>query len=396
MPPPLLVSIVGTRPEAIKMAPVARALARLPGIDHRVLLTGQHPGLAGHFDLPERSLGEIGLRPRDRSVDSLRSALRALIGERLRRQSVSLVLVHGDTTSAAAGALAARDRNVPIAHVEAGLRSFDLDQPWPEEGHRIAIDALAELLFAPTDQAAGNLDREPRVTGRVFVTGNTGIDALLQARAPARPKPADGRRTILVTCHRRENWGEPARAVCAAIRRMAERLPIRVAALLPLNPETRLGLHSALAGTLHVELLEPQSHEAMVGLLEGSWLVLTDSGGLQEEAPALGKPVFVLRDVTERPEALATGNLELVGTDPDRIFAAVSGLLADPAKYARMARPAFPFGDGKASERIAAAIGEWLAERGLARRPREGLTPLRARGGREGVRGRSVSRPGAR
>lgn len=364
MPLPVLVSIVGTRPEAIKMAPVARALARLTGVRHQIFLTGQHDGLDRYFDLPEGSLCQLRFNPRDRGVESLRAALRALLRGRFERRRVDLVLVHGDTTSAAAGALAARDCSVPIAHVEAGLRSFDLDQPWPEEGHRVAIDALAALLFAPSEGAAENLSREPRVGGRIFVTGNSGIDALLQVARPTRPAAANERRTILATCHRRENRGEPTRAVCRAIRRMTAELPVRVAAPLPLNPINRGPFETALAGADHVELLEPQGYEAMVGLLDSSWLVLTDSGGLQEEAPALGKPVLVLRNVTERPEALATGNLELVGTDPDRIFAAVAGLLADPERYARMARPAFPFGDGHASERIAEAIGAWLVERG--------------------------------
>lgn len=361
---PLLVSVVGTRPEAIKMAPVARALERLPGVEHRIFLTGQHPGLADHFDLPDGRLRQLGFKPRDRDVERLRSALRALLGGRFRRQPIDLVLVHGDTTSAAAGALAARDCAIPIAHVEAGLRSFDLDRPWPEEGHRVSIDALAELLFAPTEHSAGNLRREPRVKGRIVVTGNSGIDALLRARARLPSCAAsDERRLILVTCHRRENRGGPARAVCEAIRRMAAELPVRVAAALHLNPRARGAIEDALGGVDHVQLLEPQGHEAMVGLMESSWLILTDSGGLQEEAPALGRPVLVLREETERPEALATGNLELVGTDPERIVAAVAGLLADPRRYALMARRAFPFGDGRASERIAAAIEAWLAER---------------------------------
>jgi UDP-N-acetylglucosamine 2-epimerase len=361
-----IVSIVGTRPEAIKMAPVARALERVPGVEHQVLLTGQHSGLACHFD-PRQDLRQLRFEPRDRAVESLRTALRALLCGRFRRQPADLVLVHGDTTSAAAGALAARDCSIPIAHVEAGLRSFDLDQPWPEESHRVAIDALAELLFAPSEDAADNLRREARVRGRIVVTGNSGIDALLQTRARLSvkaPSVADGeRRLVLVTCHRRENQGEPARAVCAAIRRMAAELPVRVAAPLHLNPLVRGPFEAALGGVDHVETLEPQDYEAMVGLMDSSWLILTDSGGLQEEAPALGKPVLVLRGVTERPEAMATGNLELVGTDPDRIFAAVAGLLADREKYARMARPAFPFGDGHASERIAEAIEGWLMER---------------------------------
>lgn len=364
---PLLVSVVGTRPEAIKMAPVVRALGRLPGIEQQVFLTGQHRGLDGYFDLPEGSLRQLGFNPRDRDVERLRAALRALLCGRFRRRSIDLVLVHGDTTSAAAAALAARDCAIPLAHVEAGLRSFDLDQPWPEEGHRVAIDALSALLFAPTEDAAANLRVEARVAGKIFVTGNSGIDALLWTRArlaPATPSAADDdRRLILVTCHRRENRGEPARAVCEAIVRMADELPVRLAAPLPLNPLVRGPFEAALAGAAHVELLEPQDYKAMVRLMDSSWLILTDSGGLQEEAPALGKPVLVLRNVTERPEALATGNLELVGTDPERIFAAVASLIANPEKYARMARPAFPFGDGRASERIAGAIGAWLAER---------------------------------
>ncbi|HEX8467792.1 MAG TPA: UDP-N-acetylglucosamine 2-epimerase (non-hydrolyzing) [Allosphingosinicella sp.] len=365
---PFLVSIVGTRPEAIKMAPVARALAQLGGIEHEVYLTGQHRGLEGHFDVPPSSLRQLGFNPRDRDVARVRAALRALLCGHFSRRPVDLVLVHGDTTSAAAGALAARDCGIAIGHVEAGLRSFDLDRPWPEESHRMAIDALAELLFAPTEQSARNLRKEPRVKGRILVTGNTGIDALLEVQAGiARPPDAgagERRRPILVTCHRRENQGEPARAVCGALRRMAAELPVRIAAPLHLNPLARGPFEAALAGADHVETLEPQSYEAMVRLMDWSWLILTDSGGLQEEAPALGRPLLVLRDVTERPEALATGNLELVGTDPDRIFDAVAGLLADPEKYARMARPAFPFGDGRASVRIAEAIGEWLEERG--------------------------------
>jgi UDP-N-acetylglucosamine 2-epimerase len=375
MTAPLIVSVVGTRPEAIKMAPVVRALGKQPEIEQQVFLTGQHGGLESHFDLPDGNLHQLRFNPRDRDVERLRSALRALLCGRFRRRPIDLVLVHGDTTSAAAGALAARDCGIPLAHVEAGLRSFDLDEPWPEESHRVAIDGMADLLFAPTEASAENLKQEPRVTGRILVTGNSGIDALLHARARVPTRAAesgDGRRRVLVTCHRRENQGAPANAVCDTIRRMVAELPVRVAAALHLNPLVRAPIEAKLAGADHVELLEPQGYEPMVGLMDSSWLILTDSGGLQEEAPALGKPVLVLRNVTERPEALASGNLELVGTDPDRIFAAVAGLLGNPEKYARMARPSFPFGDGKASERIAAAIEQWLAQRD------RGPTPLPA------------------
>lgn len=361
-----VISIVGTRPEAIKMAPVARVLAARRDLDHRLVLTGQHAGLRRHFDLPEASVRELGFDPRDRTQRGLRRALHALLRGDFERERIDLVLVQGDTASAVAAAYAARDCDIAIGHVEAGLRSFDLRQPHPEEGHRIAIDALADLLFPPTEAAAENLRREGRARGRAWVTGNSGIDALLQARARLAPRNAqakDKRRLLLVTCHRRENQGEPVRGVCEALKRVVRELPIRVATPLPLNRHTRRAVEEALAGTEHIELLEPLDYDEMVGLMEESWLILTDSGGLQEEAPALGKPLLVLRNVTERPEALATGNIELVGTDTGRIVAAVARMLDDKAKYARMSRPAFPFGDGRASERIAAAIETWLAER---------------------------------
>ncbi len=360
-----VVSIVGTRPEAIKMAPLAKALAACGSLDHRLLLTGQHRDLRRCFDLPPAHVRELGFDPRGRTASGLRRALEALLCGDLDCQPVDLVLVQGDTASAVAGARAAGRCGVPIGHVEAGLRSFDLRRPHPEEAHRIAIDSLADLLFAPTEQAAENLRREARARGDIRVTGNTGIDALLQSREKLLPRrrSRSKRRLVLATCHRRENQGERARAVCEALKRMAARLPVRI--VLPLHPNrhVRRGIEEALAGTPHVELTEPLDYDAMVRLMDESWLILSDSGGLQEEAPALGRPLLVLRDVTERPEALATGNAELVGTDPERILAAVAGLLEDRQRYARMARPAFPFGDGRASERIVEAIEQWLGER---------------------------------
>lgn len=360
-----IVSIVGTRPEAIKMAPVARALARRATVDHRLVLTGQHRGLARHFDLPSDRVGELDFDPRGLAQRGLRRALQALLGADFRRAPVDLVLVQGDTTSAVSGAWAARDCGIPLGHVEAGLRSFDLRQPRPEEGHRIVIDRLADLLFAPTEAAALNLRRQSGLKGRIWVTGNTGIDALLAVRARLGPRrPARrGRRLILVTCHRRENQGERVRAVCDALKRMVTALPVRIVVPLHPNRHVRRATEAALAGIARITLTEPLDYEAMVRLMDESWLILSDSGGLQEEAPALGRPLLVLREVTERPEALATGNIELVGTDPGRIVAAVAGLLADEAKYERMSRPAFPFGDGRAAERIADAIEAWLAER---------------------------------
>jgi UDP-N-acetylglucosamine 2-epimerase (non-hydrolysing) len=347
------------------MAPVAAALEARAAIDHRLVLTGQHSGLARYFEPPGPGIRELDFDPRGRTRRGLRAALRTLLCGALRGEAIDLVLVQGDTSSAVAGAWAARECGLALGHVEAGLRSFDLRQPSPEEGHRIVIDRLAQLLFAPSEGAAENLRLDARASGRIWVTGNTGIDALLQVRARLPPRrPAEGgRRPILVTCHRRENQGERVRALGDALRRLVLELPVRI--VLPLHPNrhVRGALEQALAGTAHIELAEPFDHPEMVRRMDESWLILSDSGGLQEEAPALGRPLLVLREVTERPEALATGNVELVGTDPERIVAAVAGLLEDGDRYARMARPAFPFGDGRASERIVAAIEEWLEER---------------------------------
>lgn len=347
------------------MAPVARALETRAGIEHALVLTGQHSSLDRYFDGPGTRLRGLDFDPRGRTSRGLRRALQALLCDAFRRERIDLVLVQGDTSSAVAGACAAHGCGIPLGHVEAGLRSFDLRQPHPEEGHRIVIDRLSHLLFAPSEAAAENLRRDSRARGRIWVTGNTGIDALLTLRArlgPPRPA-ADGRRPILVTCHRRENQGERVGSLGEALKRLVLELPVRI--VLPLHPNrhVRRALEQALGGIAHVELTEPLDHEAMVRRMDESWLILSDSGGLQEEAPALGRPLLVLREVTERPEALATGNVELVGTDPERIVAAVAGLLADKRKYERMSRPAFPFGDGRASERIVEAIESWLEER---------------------------------
>jgi UDP-N-acetylglucosamine 2-epimerase (non-hydrolysing) len=362
---PLVLSIVGTRPEAIKMAPVVRALGARRRIAQQVVLTGQHRGLAGHFGDLQVPLRELPYDPSGRTPARLRETLHHILCGHFRKERIDLVLVQGDTASAFAGALAARDCGIAVGHVEAGLRSFDLTQPWPEEGNRVAIDALADLLFAPTEAAAANLRNEWRVKGRIWMTGNSGIDALLQARArlPRREAPPPERKPVLLTCHRKENQGEPAAAVCEAVKRMVRELPVAATVLLHPNRHARRAVEEALAGVEHVTLREPVEHDEMVRLMQESWLILTDSGGLQEEAPALGRPVLVLRNVTERAEALASGNIALVGTDTARIVAAVGDLLRDSALYGRMSRPSFPFGDGRASERIAAAVEAWLVER---------------------------------
>lgn len=362
-----IVSIVGTRPEAIKMAPVVRALAERPSIDQRILLTGQHAGLAGAFDaLPASAIDRLDLDLREHSAAELRDTLRDAIGARLASDRPDLVIVQGDTGSALAGALAARDYGVPLAHVEAGLRSFDPTQPWPEEENRIAIDALADLLFAPTEAAAANLAAEPAVTGAVHVTGNSGIDALFHARAAAAPPspPASARRTILVTCHRRENQGAPLVRICGALKRLVAAFPVQIVFPLHPNRHIRAAVERELSGVPNIDLIPPIGHSEMVRRILGCWLILTDSGGLQEEGPALGRPVLVMRDLTERVEAPA--NVELVGTRQVGIVAAVNRLLMNDVHYARMAQPALPFGDGQAAPRIAELVEGWLS--GLARR----------------------------
>jgi UDP-N-acetylglucosamine 2-epimerase (non-hydrolysing) len=246
-----------------------------------------------------------------------------------------MVLVQGDTTTAWAAALAAHAAGVAVGHVEAGLRSHDPLLPWPEERNRVAIDAISTLLFAPTGQSRANLLAEPAVTGRIHVTGNSGIDALMWMHARTDVLPTPGERLILVTCHRRENIGAPIARVAAALAVLAERTDVRIVLPMHDNPSVRAGIVAALGGVAGVELIEPLPYPEMVALLARAHIVLSDSGGLQEEAPALGVPLLVLRDNTERPEALASGNIALVGTDPAAIVAAATRLLDDPEASSR-------------------------------------------------------------
>lgn len=354
------------------MAPVVRALGEHAAVNQLVLLTGQHPDLEQSFDfLPPAAVESLAVNTAEQTAGEIREEIHHALCRHPAVRDADLVLVQGDTSSALAGALAARDCGVPLAHIEAGLRSFDLQQPWPEEGNRVDIDAIADLLFAPSEDAARNLDAEPAVTGAIHVTGNSGIDAVLHAHAlvPA-PAATIGRKILLVTCHRRENRGRPLRQIAAALKRLARELPLEI--VLPLHPNrhVRATIEHLLGSEPHIRLIEPLDHQQMVAMIDRSWLILTDSGGLQEEGPALGKPVLVLRNVTERSEAIASQNVELVGTDPDRIFAAVSKLLADEAEYARMAAPAFPFGDGRAAPRIARIVDEYLSVKSATERTR--------------------------
>jgi UDP-N-acetylglucosamine 2-epimerase (non-hydrolysing) len=278
-----------------------------------------------------------------------------------------LLIVQGDTSSAMGGALAGFAAGVAVAHVEAGLRSHDPAMPWPEESYRVAIDAGADLLFAPTKLAAANL-RAEGVAGSIFVTGNSGIDALLKVAAELPPPRLHdgGLPRLLVTCHRRENWGAGLAGVADALARLAAEGAARIEVLLHPNRHVAEAIERRLGGRPGIALLAPCSHRVIVERMRECDLMLSDSGGVQEEAPALGVPLLVLRDKTERPEALATGNMRLVGTDSDRILREVRHLLASPVARAAMTRPAFPYGDGRAGPRIAAAIEGFLLGRANA------------------------------
>lgn len=287
-----------------------------------------------------------------------RSIRRAIDGAKL-------IVVQGDTSSALGGALGAAMAGVPVAHVEAGLRSHDRANPWPEEDFRIAVDAEADLLFAPTPLSAANLRREG-ARGQIVITGNTAIDALLE-RIPLLAAPDErngGLRRLLVTCHRRESWGEGLHGIAGCLREIAGRGDVSITFVLHPNPAVAGEMRVLLGGCANILLREPCAHVEMLRLLRGSDLVLSDSGGVQEEAPALGVPLLVLRDRTERPEGILSGNALLVGRDPATIRATVDRLLGEDAALDAMRKPALPYGDGRASRRIAAAIEQWLANGG--------------------------------
>jgi UDP-N-acetylglucosamine 2-epimerase (non-hydrolysing) len=286
----------------------------------------------------------------------------------------ALIVVQGDTSSAFGGALAADALGIALAHVEAGLRTHDPLLPWPEEIFRVAIDARSDLLFAPTEISASNL-RAEGVRGAVHVTGNSGIDAVLAVADRIPMRVGTGRPRLLVTCHRRESWGAGLDAIATALIALAGEVDIDM--VLHSNPKVAETMRARLAGIAGVRLHAPCSHHNLLIRLRAATITLSDSGGIQEEAAALGAPLLVLRDTTERPEAIATGNMILVGTDTVRIVAEVRRLLADPAALAAMARPAFPYGDGHSGPRIAAIIEAWLAENKRARS--QGSAPVSKR-----------------
>jgi UDP-N-acetylglucosamine 2-epimerase (non-hydrolysing) len=358
--------VIGTRPEAVKLAPVVHALRGEAWAACRVLATAQHR------ELLDRTLAFFGIVP-DRDLDLMRSGqgladltacALAGIDRVLAEERPDAVVVQGDTATVLAAALAAFHRQIPLAHVEAGLRTGNLAAPFPEEGNRAMVARLARWHFAPTARAAANLQREGIDGRQVHVVGNTAIDALRWAEAridAAKWRPQAGARLLLATVHRRENLGAPLAEVCKALLELSGRDDIEI--LLPVhpNPSVRTTIESLLAGRRRIRLCEPLDYPDMVAAMRASAVILTDSGGVQEEAPALGRPVLVLRAHTERPEAVEAGAARVVGTRADGIVAAATSLLDDRDAYAAMAVVRHPFGSGGSARAIVGVLRQELA-----------------------------------
>lgn len=365
--------VFGTRPEAIKMCPLVNELKSRPGdFETVVCVTGQHREMLDQvlrvFDVvPDHDLHIM--KPGQTLFDITCDVLAKMKGV-LEREKPDVVLVHGDTTTSFAAALACFYLQIPVGHVEAGLRTHDIYSPWPEEFNRQAVDIVSEYYFAPTEPSKENLISEGKPESKIYVTGNTGIDALKTTVRDDYAHPeldwAKDSRLILVTAHRRENLGEPMRCMFRAIRRVMEEHP-DTKAIYPIhmNPKVREAAHAELDGFDRLHIIDPLEALDFHNFLAMSYLVLTDSGGIQEEAPSLGKPVLVMRDTTERPEGVAAGTLKLVGTDEDVIYREFSRLLSDDEEYAKMSHASNPYGDGHASERIACVLAGGEREAGL-------------------------------
>jgi UDP-N-acetylglucosamine 2-epimerase (non-hydrolysing) len=359
-----ILSVIGTRPEAIKMAPVIHELARRAGrVEFLIVCTAQHRQMLDQTLQVFGIVPDIDLnimRP-NQSLSRITSAVLSGMERVLHHVKPDVLLVQGDTTTAFAASLAAFYAKVAIAHVEAGLRSFDLWNPYPEEANRRFIDAMADYCFAPTRRARVNLRKEGVSGDRIFVTGNTVVDAVqcalqqpfdLRDRKLRRLVEAPGR-LLLVTAHRRENWDEPLANICDAFRRLAEGFSdLQIVYPVHLNPKVRQTVLRELKGLERIHLIEPVDYLTLLLLMKRAYLILTDSGGIQEEAPTFGKPVLVMREVTERPEAADAGLAVVVGTDSDRIFSVTARLLTNKSAYRRMTADGNPYGDGKAAQRI--------------------------------------------
>jgi UDP-N-acetylglucosamine 2-epimerase len=373
-----LLFVFGTRPEAIKLAPVFLELSGQPSFDCKICVTGQHREMLTQvlelFEL--RPDWDLDLMRPNQDLAYLTGAILSGVGEVLDVLRPDRVIVQGDTTTTFAGALAAFYHRIPVAHVEAGLRTDNIYSPWPEEVNRRLVTHIADLHFAPTARARENLRREGVGGDRIFVTGNTGIDALLRIAALLDNRPDlrsrcaavlpahfAGRRLILMTGHRRESFDGGIARVCRAMARIADRRDVAVVFPVHRNPSVRQAIEP-LRRHPNVLLTEPVNYPELVFLLKRCHFVVTDSGGIQEEAPSFGKPVLVTRETTERPEAMELGLAALMGTDEDLLFSEMTALLDDPDAYSRMSRVANPYGDGQASARIALQL---MAEAGVTR-----------------------------
>lgn len=353
--------VFGTRPEAIKMCPLVNVLkARANAFDVVVVVTGQHREMLDQvlsvFDVvPDY---DLAIMKQNQTLFDVTSSVLVKIKDVLEKETPDVVLVHGDTTTSFAAALASFYLQIPIGHVEAGLRTHNIFSPWPEEFNRQAVDIVSKYYFAPTLQSKQNLLDEGKPEDAIWVTGNTGIDALNTTVQKGYDHPelewAKGSRLILITAHRRENLGEPMHRMFRAIRRVMERHP-DTKAIYPIhmNPKVREAAHAELDGFDRLHIIDPLQVLDFHNFLAASYLVLTDSGGIQEEAPGLGKPVLVMRDTTERPEGVEAGTLKLVGTDEGIIYREFDRLLSDENEYLAMSQASNPYGDGRASERIA-------------------------------------------
>jgi UDP-N-acetylglucosamine 2-epimerase (non-hydrolysing) len=362
-----VLSVFGTRPEAIKMAPVVNALAQDPAIDAKVCVTAQHRQML------DQVLDIFGIRP-DFDLNLMKPGQdlsdvtsNVLLGMRevFKQWLPDIILVHGDTTTTFAASLSAYYAKVKVGHVEAGLRTHNKYSPWPEEMNRMLAGAVADIHFAPTQKAQANLLREGRPVDAIHITGNTVIDALLDAVSRIRSDKAlntrfenqfdfidPNKRIVLVTGHRRENFGSGFENICLALGEIAARTDVQVVYPVHLNPNVQEPVRRILSGINNVHLIEPLDYLPFVYLMDRSALLITDSGGVQEEAPSLGKPVLVMRDTTERPEAVEAGTVKLVGTDTKTIVREANHLLNEPVAYEAMARAHNPYGDGQAALRI--------------------------------------------
>ena len=369
-----IMTVFGTRPEAIKMAPVVHALREAPEIEVSVAVTAQHRDMLDQvlhlfeivpeYDLDIMAAGQTLFDVTNRSLAGLNEVLTEVRPD--------MVLVHGDTTTTFAGALASFYHQIQVGHVEAGLRTGDKFSPYPEEMNRKLTSSLTDIHFAPTATARENLLKEGVASEQIYVTGNTVIDALLKTVSPSYTFKDEvleaalscGKRVILVTTHRRENLGEPMRQVYRALREILDHHEDTIA-VFPVhkNPKVRECVDQELGSHERVVLIEPLDYEPFANLMNRATLILTDSGGIQEEAPSLGKPVLVLRDTTERPEAVAAGTVKLVGTDKERVYEEAHRLLSDFEAYHQMSSASNPYGDGQASARIVKAIIQYFEEK---------------------------------